>query len=118
VAAATDTGVDPRLSARARLMLCTNSLVRFRGRNLVTDSTLAGRGYTPRMRNRRLLQLRLTFSTAAAIFFLFQSLNAEFLRSAVHSRNIVVHVSIAIFGAAWLVQSFALIRQLYREDMQ
>lgn len=82
----------------------------------MTNSTLAGRAHVPRTRNRRLLQLRLAFSMAAAIFFLFQSLNAEFLHTAVHSRNVLVHVSIAIFGVAWLVQSFVLIKQLYRED--
>jgi hypothetical protein len=80
------------------------------------NSMLAGRAHTPRTRNRRLLQLRLAFSTAAAVFFLFQSLNADFLRTAVQSRNVFLHVCIAIFGAAWLVQSFVLVRQLYRED--
>lgn len=82
----------------------------------MTNSTLAGRPNTPRTRNRRLLQLRLAFSLVAAVFFLFQSLNADFFRSSVASRNILVHVSIAIFGAIWLVQSLVLIRQLSRED--
>ena len=82
----------------------------------MTNSTLAGRTPATRLRNRRLLQLRLAFSTAAAVFFLFQSLNTDFLRSSVKSTNIFLHLCIAIFGAAWLVQSLALIRQLYRED--
>jgi anaerobic C4-dicarboxylate transporter len=82
----------------------------------MTNSTLAGRGPTPRTRNRRLMQLRLTFSTAAAVFFLFQSLNADFLRSPIESRNVFLHACIAIFGVAWLVQSLVLVRQLYRED--
>ncbi len=82
----------------------------------MTNSTFAGRGPIARTRNRRLLQLRLTFSTAAAVFFLFQSLNSDFLRTPVASRNIFLHVCIAIFGAAWLVQSLVLVRQLYRED--
>jgi hypothetical protein len=64
------------------------------------------------------LQLRLAFSIVAAVFFLFQSLNADFLRSPIASRNIFLHVCIAIFGAAWLVQSLALIRQLSREDVK
>ncbi len=82
----------------------------------MTNFMLAGPTNAPRTRNRRLLQLRLAFSTAAAVFFLFQSLNPAFLRSPVESTNIFLHVCIAIFGVAWLVQSFALIRQLYRED--
>lgn len=82
----------------------------------MTNPTLAGHTNTPRMRNRRLMQLRLAFSLIAAVFFLFQSLNADFLRTPVASRNILVHVSIAIFGAIWLVQSLVLIRQLSRED--
>jgi hypothetical protein len=81
-----------------------------------SESAIAGRGAVPRARNRRLLQLRLTFSTAAAVFFLFQSLNANFLRTPVASQNVFLHVCIAIFGVAWLVQSLVLVRQLYRED--
>lgn len=71
-----------------------------------------------RMKNRLLLQLRLTFSTAAAVFFLAESLNTNFLRRTPGSRVLFVHVCIAIFGAVWLVQSLVLIRQLHREDMQ
>jgi hypothetical protein len=71
-----------------------------------------------RMKNRWLLQLRLTLSTAAAVFFLAESLNTDFLRAASGSRTIFVHVCIAIFGAAWAVQSFVLIRQLRGEDLQ
>lgn len=77
---------------------------------------LAGRTGLPPARNRLLLQLKLAFSTAAAVFFLLQSLNLDFLRTASPSHNVFVHVCIAIFGAAWLVQSFVLVRQLYRED--
>jgi ABC-type uncharacterized transport system permease subunit len=79
-------------------------------------SLIAGRTGIPPARNRLLLQLKLAFSTAAAVFFLFQSLNADFLRTASPSRNIFLHICIAIFGAAWLVQSFVLIRLLYRQE--
>jgi hypothetical protein len=79
-------------------------------------SLLAGRPGTPPARNRLLLQFKLAFSTAAAVFFLFQSLNSDFLRTASPSRNIFLHVCIAIFGVVWLVQSFVLVRLLYRED--
>jgi len=83
----------------------------------MTNSKFAGPPAPPRARNRRLLlQLKLAFSTAAAVFFLAQSLNSDFLRLAAESETVFVHVCIAIFGAAWLVQSLALIRQLYRED--
>jgi ABC-type uncharacterized transport system permease subunit len=68
------------------------------------------------MKNRRLLQFRLTFSTAAAVFFLEQSLNAEFLRPTVQSQTLFVHISLAIFGVALLVQSFVLIKQLQAFD--
>ncbi len=64
-----------------------------------------------------LLQLRLTFSTAAAVFFLAESMNADFLRPADPSQMIFVHACIAIFGVAWLVQTFVLTKQLYREDL-
>lgn len=64
-----------------------------------------------------LLQLRLTFSTAAAVFFLAESMNADFLRPADASQMVFLHVCIAIFGIAWLVQTFVLTRQLYREEL-
>jgi hypothetical protein len=69
------------------------------------------------MHNRRLLQFRLAFSTAFAVFFLAESLNSKFLRPMAESRNVFVHICIAIFGAGWLVQSFVLIRQLYTQDL-
>jgi ABC-type uncharacterized transport system permease subunit len=68
------------------------------------------------MNNRWLLQFRLTFSMAATVFFLAESLNAQFLRQTAQSQTLFVHFSIAIFGAAWLVQSFALIGQLRDAD--
>ena len=68
------------------------------------------------MHNRRLLQFRLVFSSAAAVFFLAQSLNAKFLEPLVESRNIFVHVCIAIFGVGWLIQSFVLVGQLRSQD--
>lgn len=71
-----------------------------------------------RVRSRRLLQWRLTFSTAAGVFFLAESLNREFLRPAIASRTSFVHICIAIFGVVWLVQSFALIRQLQGDDLK
>jgi hypothetical protein len=77
---------------------------------------LAGRAPRSRARSRLLLQLRLAFSTAAAVFFLSQSLNSNFLRAPVASHNLFLHACIAIFGAVWVVQSFVLIRLLYRED--
>jgi hypothetical protein len=82
----------------------------------VKNSLLAGRGGISRARSRLLLQLRLAFSTAAAVFFLSQSLNSKFLHTPVESHNIFLHACIAIFGAVWVVQSFVLIRQLYRGD--
>jgi hypothetical protein len=82
----------------------------------MTNSKFAGPTAPPRARNRRLLQLKLAFSTAAAVFFLAQSLNPDFLRLASASETVFVHVCIAIFGVAWLVQSLVLIRQLHRED--
>jgi hypothetical protein len=82
----------------------------------VTDSTFLGKNGQRPVRSRLLLQLRLAFSTAAAVFFLFQSLNSDFLRTPVASENVFLHVCIAIFGAAWLVQVFVLVRQLYREE--
>jgi len=63
-------------------------------------------------RRRRLLQFRLTFSAAAGVFFLAESLNPSFLEPAVPSHSVLIHICIAIFGAAWLVQSLVLIRQL------
>lgn len=72
---------------------------------------------SPRMKSRWLLQLRLTFSTAAAVFFLAESLNMNFLRQTPGSRVLFLHICIAIFGAVWLVQSLALIGQLRREDL-
>jgi len=63
-------------------------------------------------RRRRLLQFRLTISTAAGVFFLAESLNPSFLHPAVPSHAPFVHVCIGIFGAAWLLQSLVLIRQL------
>lgn len=82
----------------------------------MTNPTPAGRLTPYRTKSRWLLQLRLTFSTAAAVFFLAESLNSDFLRPADPSQTIFVHICVAIFGVAWLVQSFALIRQLYREE--
>jgi|HubBroStandDraft_6_1064221.scaffolds.fasta_scaffold3074229_1 purine-cytosine permease-like protein len=82
----------------------------------MTSSKVAGPTAPPRARNRRLLQLKLAFSTAAAVFFLAQSLNADFLRLASESETVFAHVCIAIFGVAWLVQSLVLIRQLHREE--
>jgi hypothetical protein len=84
----------------------------------MTNSKFVGRAAPSRGRNRRLLQLKLAFSTAAAVFFLAQSLNSDFLRLASESQTVFVHVCIAIFGVAWLVQSLVLIRQLHREDSQ
>ena len=63
-------------------------------------------------RHRRLLQFRLIFATAVGTFFLAESLNPNFLRPKDPSDIAFVHVCIAIFGAAWLLQSFVLIRQL------
>jgi hypothetical protein len=82
----------------------------------MTNSKFAGPPAPPRARNRRLLQFKLAFSTAAAVFFLAQSLNSDFLRLAAESETVFVHVCIAIFGVAWLVQSLVLIRLLHRED--
>ncbi len=82
----------------------------------MTNSTSAGRVPSHRTKGRWLLQLRLTFSTAAAVFFLAESLNSDFLRPADPSQTIFIHICVAIFGVAWLVQTFALVRQLYRED--
>lgn len=82
----------------------------------MTNPTPAGRLTPYRTKSRWLLQLRLTFSTAAAVFFLAESLNSDFLRPADPSQTIFVHICVAIFGVAWLVQTFALIRQLYREE--
>lgn len=82
----------------------------------MTDPMQVGRVTSRRTKSRWLLQLRLTFSTAAAVFFLAESLNSDFLRPADPSQTVFVHICVAIFGVAWLVQTFALIRQLYRED--
>jgi hypothetical protein len=67
-------------------------------------------------KSRWFLQLRLTVSTAATVFFLAESVNAAFLRPTIGSRTIFAHVCIAIFGATCAVQSFGLIRQLRNGD--
>ena len=82
----------------------------------MTNSTLVGRVANRRARGRSILQLRLTFSTAATVFFLAESMNSNFLRAADPSQTIFAHVCIAIFGAVWLVQTFVLIKQLHLED--
>ncbi len=84
----------------------------------MTNSTLVGRIAHRRAKNQWLLQLRLTFSTAAAVFFLAESMNANFLRPADASQTIFVHACVALFGLVWLVQTFVLIGQLYREDLK
>jgi hypothetical protein len=84
----------------------------------VTDPTPAGRLTPHPTQSRWLLQVRLTVSTAAAVFFLAESLNSNFLRSRDPSQTLFIHICIAIFGAAWLVQTLVLVRQLYREDLK
>jgi hypothetical protein len=88
----------------------------FARRIFVTNPTPAGRIFSRHTKSRCLLQLRLTISTAAAVFFLAESLNSNFLRPIDPSQTIFAHICVAIFGVAGLVQAFALIRQLYRED--
>jgi hypothetical protein len=79
-------------------------------------TSLGERSPLRRRTRRLLLQLRLTFSTAAAVFFLAESLNTSFPRPTAQSHTLFVHISIAIFGTAWLVQSLVLIGRLRREE--
>lgn len=71
---------------------------------------------SPRPKGRWFLELRLTLSIAAAVFFLAESVNSAFLRPAIGSRTIFAHVCVAIFGATCAMQSFGLIRQLRNQD--
>jgi uncharacterized membrane protein len=64
------------------------------------------------MKSGRLLKHRVIASVIGGVFFLVESLNPEFLRPAVQSRTILVHVFLVLFGAAMLVQAYILYKQL------
>ena len=58
------------------------------------------------------LRMRATFAALAGILLLIESVNAEFMRSHFEAWNTMVNLFIAMFGAAFLFQSYYLVRQL------
>jgi hypothetical protein len=66
------------------------------------------------MKSRGLLQLRMIVSAVVGVFFLLKSLDTNFLRPNIASRTVPVHVFLALFGTALLVQALVQGRQLRR----
>jgi hypothetical protein len=64
------------------------------------------------MKSPGLLKFRIVLSAICGVFFILQSLNPNFLRPAIESRTIYVHVFLALFGAAFLLQAYFLTKQL------
>jgi hypothetical protein len=58
------------------------------------------------------LRLRATFAGLMGILLLLESVNAEFLRSHFEAWTTMVNLFIAMFGAAFLFQSWFLFQQL------
>ena len=61
------------------------------------------------------LRFRATMAALAGIVLLFESVDLEFLRSGFQAWNTLVNLFIAFFGAAFLFQSWMLVRQLQAE---
>jgi hypothetical protein len=58
------------------------------------------------------LRLRATFAALAGLLLLFESVDAEFLRRGFQAWATMVNLFIFLFGAAFLLQAWLLIRQL------
>jgi hypothetical protein len=69
-------------------------------------------GKMPFMHIRLQLRMRALFAALAGIVLLIESVNAEFLRSGFQAWATMVNLFIAIFGAAFPVQSWLLVKQL------
>jgi len=67
------------------------------------------------MEDRGLLKFRMIVSIVLGAGALLASFNPDFLRPSIESRTIAVHVFLALFGAACLVQSYVLGKQLRSE---
>lgn len=63
---------------------------------------------------RGLLQLRIAVAILAALFFIAESFNANFLKPQDSSWTPFVQICIGMFGIAWIVQSLFLVKRLRR----
>jgi predicted membrane channel-forming protein YqfA (hemolysin III family) len=69
------------------------------------------------MKSQRFLKFRIVVSVAMGVFLLIESTNANFLRPAVESRAIFVHIVVALLGAAFLVQAAILGEKVTRKTL-
>jgi hypothetical protein len=64
------------------------------------------------MKSRFHLRFRAIAAALAGVVLLLESVNSEFLRAHIEAWPTLVNLFIALFGAAFLIQSYVLVKQL------
>jgi hypothetical protein len=64
------------------------------------------------MQSRFQLRFRAVVAALAGVVLLLESVNSEFLRAHIEAWPTLINLFIAFFGAAFLIQSYILVKQL------